>query len=123
MTGTIDLTVNTVKVADFVGIEIDWESLEKHYQKFGLAPVIPHTASRMSTPLFCDNKQIGYVTSSTWSPLLKRYIALAHVKSEYSQEGTQFDFELKVEHFRKLTSAKVVQTPFFNPERKRSCPQ
>ena len=73
--------------------------------------------------LFCDNKQIGYVTSSTWSPLLKRYIALAHVKSEYSQEGTQFDFELKVEHFRKLTSAKVVQTPFFNPGRKRSCPQ
>ncbi|MEC7935361.1 MAG: aminomethyltransferase family protein [Candidatus Neomarinimicrobiota bacterium] len=107
----------------FVGIEIDWENLEKHYQKFGLAPGLPHTASRMSTPLFRDNNQIGYVTSSTWSPILKRYIALAHVKSEYSQEGTQFDFELKVEHFRKLTPAKVVQTPFFNPERKRSCPQ
>ena len=105
------------------GIEIDWENLEKHYQKFGLAPGLPHTASRMSTPLFRDNNQIGYVTSSTWSPILKRYIALAHVKSEYSQEGTQFDFELKVEHFRKLTPAKVVQTPFFNPERKRSCPQ
>ena len=28
----------------FVGIEIDWESLEKHYQKFGLAPGLPYTA-------------------------------------------------------------------------------
>jgi len=45
------------------------------------------------------------------------------VKSIYAIEGTELQFELKVEHFRKLTTAKVVKTPFFDPERKRSCPR
>ena len=46
----------------------------------------------------------------------KTYIALAHVKSEYSQNGTILDFELKIEHFKGVTPAKVVKTPFFDHE-------
>ena len=108
---------------EFVGIEIQWSQLEDHYRKVGLPPGLPHTAWRTSTPLFKGNEQVGYATSGCWSPILKRYIALAHVKSDYAKENTQLDFELKVEHYRKLTSARVVKTPFFDPERKRSCPQ
>lgn len=107
---------------NFVGIEIQWHELEQHYRKAGLAPGLPCTAWRTSTPLYKGNEQIGYATSGAWSPILKRYIALAHVKSEYASEGSELMFELKVEHFRKLTPAKVVKTPFFDPERKRSCP-
>jgi len=107
----------------FVGIEIKWPEFEKHYREVGLAPGLPHTAWRTSTPLYYKNKQIGYATSGTWSPLLKRYIALAHLKSTYAHEGTELMFELKVEHFRKLTKATVVKTPFYDPERKRSCPK
>jgi len=107
----------------FVGIEIEWSGFEKHYRAVGLAPGLPSTAWRTSTPLYNNNEQVGYATSGTWSPLLKRYIALAHVKSKYAKEGSELMFELKVEHFRKLTKATVVKTPFFNPERKRSCPQ
>ena len=107
---------------DFVGIEIQWNELEQHYRSAGLAPGLPCTAWRTSTPLYKGNEQVGYATSGAWSPILKRYIALAHVKSEFSIEGSELQFELKVEHFRKLTTAKVVKTPFFNPERKRSCP-
>jgi aminomethyltransferase len=106
----------------FVGIEIEWDQLEKHYRKAGLAPGLPSTAWRTSTPLYSGSEQVGYATSGAWSPILKRYIALAHIKNGYSKEGTVLDFELKVEHFRKLTPAKVVKTPFFDPERKRSCP-
>ena len=106
----------------FVGIEIQWTQLEKHYRKVGLAPGLPTTAWRTSTPLYFDSKQVGYATSGVWSPILKRYIALAHVEAKYSKIGTLLDFELKVEHFRKLTPAKIVKTPFFDPERKRSCP-
>ena len=54
--------------------------------------------------------------------LLKKYIALAHVKNEYSDLDTILDFEIKIEHFKKTTTARIVNTPFFNPERKRSCP-
>lgn len=107
---------------DFVGIEIQWHELEKHFRKAGLAPGLPSTAWRTSTPLYKGSKQVGYATSGAWSPILKRYIALAHVKSEYADEGSELMFELKVEHYRKLTPAKVVKTPFFDPERKRSCP-
>ena len=106
---------------DFVGIEIQWHELEKHFRKAGLAPGLPSTAWRTSTPLYKGSAQVGYATSGAWSPILKRYIALAHVKSEYAGEGSELMFELKVEHYRKLTPAKVVKTPFFDPERKRSC--
>ena len=107
----------------FVGIEIEWPGFEKHYRDAGLAPGLPSTAWRTSTPLYNNNEQVGYATSGTWSPLLKRYIALAHIKSKYAKEGSELMFELKVEHFRKLTKATVVKTPFFDPERKRSCPK
>ena len=107
---------------NFVGIEIQWPEFEKHYRKVGLPPGLPSTAWRTSTPLYNQqNQQVGYATSGTWSPILKRYIALAHIKSKYAKEGSELMFELKVEHFRKLTKATVVKTPFFNPERKRSC--
>jgi len=108
---------------EFVGIEIEWSELENHYRNVGLAPGLPSTAWRTSTPIYKNSEQVGYATSGAWSPILKRYIALAHVKSHYSKIGTVLDFELKVEHFRKLTSAEVVNTPFFDPERKRSCPE
>ena len=107
---------------EFVGIEIDWDHLEKLYREVGLAPGLPSTAWRNSTPLYFNHQQVGYATSGAWSPILKRYIALAHVKSNYASEGTNLDFEIKIEHFRKLTKSKVVRTPFYNPERKRSCP-
>ena len=107
---------------EFVGIDIQWTELEDHYRKVGLAPGLPGTAWRASTPLYKSNEQVGYATSGCWSPILKRYIALAHVKSDYAQSGSTLDFELKVEHYRKVTPAIVVKTPFFDPERKRSCP-
>ena len=107
---------------NFVGIEIEWSELENHYRSVGLAPGLPSTAWRTSTPLYYNKKQVGYATSGTWSPILKRYIALSHIKSEYSQSGTELEFEIKIEHFKKTTKAHVVNTPFFNPERKRSCP-
>ena len=107
----------------FIGIEIEWDTLENLYREVGLAPGLPTTAWRTSTPLYYNNQQVGYATSGAWSPILKRYIALAHVKSNFAMDGTALDFEVKIEHFRKLTKAKVVKTPFFDPARKRSCPK
>ena len=108
---------------EFIGIEIEWDQLEKLYREVGLAPGLPSTAWRSSTPLYYNDQQVGYATSGAWSPILKRYIALAHVKSNFAMVGTALDFEIKIEHFRKLTKAKVVKTPFFDPTRKRSCPK
>ena len=109
---------------NFVGIEIQWAELEKLYRQVGLPPDLPSKAWRTSVPLYNkQNQQVGYATSGTWSPILKRYIALAHIKSKYARVGAELMFELKIEHLRKKTKAVVVKTPFFNPERKRSCPK
>jgi aminomethyltransferase len=63
----------------FVGIEVEWEALEKLYAEHHLPPQLPTTAWRTSTPLYSTERWIGYASSGCWSPLLKKYIALAHV--------------------------------------------
>jgi aminomethyltransferase len=104
----------------FVGIHIDWESLEQLYDEVGLAPQLPHAAWRTSVPLYADGKQVGYATSGTWSPLLKKYVALAHVAARWAENDTPLEMEITVEHRRKRAAARVVRKPFFNPDRKRA---
>ena len=104
----------------FVGIEIEWAALEKIHAEAGLAPQLPHAAWRTSVPLYAEGRQVGYATSGTWSPLLKKYIALAHVGAQWSAAGTPLEMEITVEHRRKRARASVVRKPFFNPERKRA---
>jgi glycine cleavage system T protein (aminomethyltransferase) len=106
----------------FVGVEVAWEPLEALYNGLGLAPKLPAMAWRTSVPLYASGgaNQVGYATSGCWSPLLKRYLALAHVEAEYAREGTALEIEVTIEHRRKQTRAKVSPLPFFNPERKRA---
>lgn len=103
----------------FVGIEVEWEALEKLYTEHHLPPQLPTTAWRMSIPLYQEERWIGYASSGCWSPLLKKYIALAHVQARYAQTGTALAIEVTVEHQRRQAAARVVKLPFFEPARKR----
>jgi aminomethyltransferase len=102
-----------------VGVEIDWDSLERLYAEVGLATRLPPQAWRMSVPIYSGAEQAGYATSGGWSPLLKKYIALAHLRTPYFTPGTELEMEITVEHHRKRALARVVKKPFFDPERKR----
>jgi aminomethyltransferase len=106
----------------FVGVDVEWEPLEALYNRLGLAPKLPTTAWRTSVPLYSSGggNQVGYATSGCWSPLLKRYLALAHLEAAYAAPGTKLDIEVTVEHRRKRTAATVTPMPFFNPPRKRA---
>jgi aminomethyltransferase len=103
-----------------VGIDVDWESLEALYMAVDVPPRLPAVAFRSSVPLYADERQIGYCSSGCWSPLLKKYIALAHVEAAYAAPGTELLMEMTVEHHRKQALARVTALPFFNPDRKRS---
>ena len=105
-----------------VGLEIDWNEVEKRYDAAGLAPAVSATASRVATPVYRNGRQVGKATSTTWSPVLKRMIALASVDRPHDAEGTGLQFEMTVEAVRHRVSAKVVKTPFFNPPRKIATP-
>jgi len=106
----------------FVGVEVQWESLEVLYTDLGLAPRLPTTAWRMSVPLYAadSDRQVGYATSGCWSPLLKKYLTLAHLEASAAAMGTELDMEITVEHRRKRARANVRSMPFFNPDRKRA---
>jgi aminomethyltransferase len=104
----------------FVGIEVDWDSFERLYAEAGLAPRVPSVAWRTSVPLYSGGEQAGYATSGVWSPLLKKYIALAHLQSRWAAPGTALEMEVTVEHRRKRAAARVAKKPFFDPERKRA---
>ena len=101
-----------------VGLELSWEALENLYDSYGLPPSLPPEASREALPIFSSGRQIGRVTSHTWSPTLKKSIALASVRTPFANLGTKLEVEHTVEFERRKVTAKVVKIPFFNPERK-----
>jgi aminomethyltransferase len=104
----------------FRGLTVDWDSLEELFTDVGLPPQLPGTAWRTSTPIYANGRQVGYATSGCWSPLLKKYFALAHLESPHAEPGTELALEVTVEHRRRKAAATVVKTPFFDPERKRA---
>lgn len=105
----------------FVGLEIRWESLEQLYAARGVPPRLPTVAWRTSTPLYARGQVVaGFATSGCWSPLLKKYIALAHLRSPHFEPDTEVWMDINVEHKRQQVQAAVRKLPFFDPERKKA---
>src|SRR5205807_6581791 len=96
-----------------VGLEINWNEVEALYDKLKRAPQVPRTASRVAVPVYRGGRQVGKATSTTWSPTLKKMIALASVSSDSSDPGTTLSMEMTIEAVRHTVSAKVVPLPFF----------
>lgn len=105
-----------------VGLEVDWPEVEASYEKFGLTPAAPSQASRVHVPVYLGSKQVGKATTTTWSPILKKMIALASVEMAHSRLGDKLQLEITIESMRQNVSAKVVKLPFFNPPRKTAVP-
>lgn len=104
----------------FAGLEVDWPRIERRFASVGLPPLVAGRASREPVPIFAAGAQVGFVTSSTFSPILKKYIALATLQRDFARPGGRVDFELTVEFVRHEVPATVVKTPFFDPARKRA---
>ncbi len=69
---------------------------------------------------------IGWVTSAMWSPSAKKNIALATVETPHDQPGEDLQVEIyyqrELQWNRKMAKAKVVEGPFWAPERRRATP-
>jgi aminomethyltransferase len=105
-----------------VGLEVDWPAVERLYEGTGLPPVAPSTASRVHVPLYRGGKQVGKATSTTWSPTLKKMIALGSVASANAALGTRLEMEITIEAVRHTVPVTVVKMPFFSPPRKTATP-
>lgn len=79
-----------------VGIEVTGRGIPRHgYKVFSV-----------------DEEEIGFITSGTHSPSLKKSLGLALVSTEHAEVGTQ----LKVEVRNKKIDAIVVKAPFYKKD-------
>ncbi len=107
-------------VWSFVGLDVDWEETERLYEAYGLPPRLPDRAWRTAVPVFRGRTQVGQATSGTWSPIAKKNLALATVRTEHAAVGTRLRIEHTVEYERRTLAATVVPRPVFDPARKKA---
>ncbi len=104
----------------FVGLEIDWEDFERIYERYALPPHLETGTSRDGVPLYRGGRQVGYATSRSWSPLLKKYLALGTLDADLAAPDNELEIEITCEYERQRARARVRKLPFFDPERKKS---
>lgn len=101
-----------------VGLDFVWSEVEAIYEHVGLPPMTTATASRVAVPVYDGRSQVGRATSTTWSPVLKRMIALATIDAAHASPGTRVEVEHTVDAVRHRVGAVVTQPPFYNPPQK-----
>jgi aminomethyltransferase len=104
-----------------VGLELDWDEQEALYAKLGLPVQVSADAWRAGIPVYDGDgsRQIGKATSGTWSPIIKKNLALASVENRYAQPGGKLKIEHTVEYQRETVNALIAPMPFYNPEHKK----
>jgi len=65
---------------------------------------------RQGHEVWKDNKQIGHVTSGTFSPILEKGIAVAYVQIEHATEGNKVAIKIR----DKLAEAQIVKFPLYD---------
>ena len=105
-----------------VGLEVDWVEVEELHERYGLTPAAPTQASRVAVPVYSGDKHVGRATTTAFSPLLKKLIALGSIETAHAKEGNKLQIEITIEAMRQKVTAKVVKLPFFNPARKTATP-
>ena len=102
-----------------VGLELDLTSFEAAYLDLGYPIEHPLRAWRKVIPLTRKGSTIGRATSGTFSPLLKRSIALARLPVKHATPGSVVGLEWAIEETRQEIPATVVPLPFLDLPRKR----
>ena len=69
---------------------------------------------RPSFEIYADNNEkIGYITSGTYSPLLKYGIGMAYIQTVQAQKGNMVNVKMR----NRLVKAKIVSFPFYDTEK------
>ena len=114
-------TRRAVRLRRLVGVQIEWDGIERSFSRQGLPPAISPSVDRSAVPVYAPrgDRQIGKVTSHGWSPILKQAIGLASVPPAYEAPGSKLAVEWTVEGHRGRVDATVVPLPFLDLQRKR----
>ncbi|MFB5165109.1 glycine cleavage system aminomethyltransferase GcvT [Geobacillus sp. NFOSA3] len=106
----LGFAVKTNKAADFIGKDVLKKQKEEGTaRKLVGIEMIDKGIPRHGYKVFANGEEIGFVTTGTQSPTLKKNIGLALIKTEF----TEMDTEVEVEIRGKRLKAKVIATPFY----------
>jgi aminomethyltransferase len=94
----------------FIGKEAMVQAQSKPYDQLLVGVEVPNGGiPRQGYKVFCGDQEIGVITSGTQSPSLKKAIALAFVKTEYTALGTEVAILIR----DKKIPARICETPFY----------
>ncbi|WP_334146435.1 aminomethyltransferase family protein [Hyphomicrobium sp.] len=112
-----DWTVDLSK-PDFIGKQalIDKKGKERSFIT-GLE-VWHHDALPPLSTVYADGKEVGVLTSTTFSQHLMKSLAMAQIAPEYTKLGTQLVVRVNNDEYQ----ATVVRMPFYDPMRLRTHP-
>jgi len=103
----------------FSGLILDWQDYDRIYDAAGLIPPKDHTPIQEELFVYDDEiRQVGYASSSMYSPMLQRHIALARVRPELARPGTPLRVEVDVNHHYEYVRATAARLPLYNPARR-----
>ncbi len=69
--------------------------------------------ARDGYPVYLDDAEVGYVTSGSPAPFLKKNIGLAYLPSELAQIGREIQIGIR----NQRATARIVETPFYKRKR------
>ena len=87
----------------------------------GRAPAVLRVGAARR-PTTDGGSQVGYVTSTMYSPVLQRHIGLARVRPHLAAPGSEVHMELALNHSNTTVLARTAKLPLFNPARKTATP-
>ena len=106
--------ITKLQKGDFVGSEVLKQKKESGVTRriVGFEMTQPGIA-RDECDVYIDDKRVGYVTSGSPAPFLKKNIGLAFLPVEFANDGQEIKIDVRGKHL----SAKVVPTPFYKRQR------
>jgi len=106
----LGFAVKTNKDADFIGKDVLKKQKEEGTaRKLAGIEMMDKGIPRHGYKVFANGEEIGFITTGTQSPTLKKNIGLALIKSEFTEVNTEVEIEIR----GKRLKAKVVTTPFY----------
>ncbi|MGD9588042.1 MAG: glycine cleavage system aminomethyltransferase GcvT [Pyrinomonadaceae bacterium] len=102
--------ITKMKKGDFVGRDVLAEQKERGLERKLVGfEMVDRGIARDGFDVLVGDEKIGYVTSGSPAPYLKKNIGMAYLPPSFANIGQ----EIKIDVRGKLLTAKVVETPFY----------
>jgi aminomethyltransferase len=106
--------ITKLQKGDFIGSDVLKEKKEQGITRRIVGfEMTDRGIARDECDVYINDKRVGYVTSGSPAPFLKKNIGLAFLPVEFAKEGQEIKIDVRGKHL----SAKVVPTPFYKRQK------